>query len=136
MIPGIRGIFGAIGEKISTKYDIPPIFVEWIGIFVFWVLFVIFNPDRFSSFDVYLLLGIYVLSLFIYLVTGNIKEVFKKPSVADRDFAQSIQQIQKNYLKSQKKKKKKKKIDFILGAAAGRQNLKFICYYNVILNVF
>ena len=109
MIPGIRGIFGAIGEKISNKYDIPPIFVEWVGIFVFWILFVIFNPDRFSSFDVYLLLGIYVLSLFIYLVTGNIKEVFKKPSVADREFAQSIEQIQKNYIKSQKKRKKRKK---------------------------
>tara|TARA_B100000427_G_C15035488_1_gene388781 strand:- start:134 stop:463 length:330 start_codon:yes stop_codon:yes gene_type:complete len=109
MIPGIRGIFGAIGEKISIKYDLPPIFVEWIGIFIFWVLFVIFNPERFSSLDVYFLIGIYFLSLFIYLVTGNIKEVFKKPSVANRDFAQSIEQVQKNYLKSQKKRKKRKK---------------------------
>ena len=55
MIPGVRGIFGAIGSKISEKYDIPIIFVEWVAIFVFWILYVIFNPDPFSSFDVYAL---------------------------------------------------------------------------------
>ena len=108
MLPGARGIFGAISGKISDKYDVPPIYVEWIGIFIFWVLYLIFNPDRFSSFDVYFLIGIYILSIFIYLITGTLKEVFKKPSIANKEFSDSIELIRKNYIKSQKKKKRKK----------------------------
>ena len=108
MLPGARGIFGAISGKISDKYDIPPIYVEWIGIFIFWVLYLIFNPDRFSSFDVYFLIVIYILTIFIYLITGTLKEVFKKPSIADKEFSDSIELIKKNYTKSQKKKKRKK----------------------------
>tara|TARA_Y100000817_G_scaffold280833_1_gene245085 strand:+ start:200 stop:532 length:333 start_codon:yes stop_codon:yes gene_type:complete len=109
MLPGARGIFGVISGKIADKYDIPPIYVEWVGIFILWLLYLFFNPERFSSFDVYFLIGIYILSIFIYLITGTLKEVFKKPSVADKEFSDSIEQIQKNYIQSHKKKKRKKR---------------------------
>ena len=108
MIPGVRGIFGAITEKISRKYDIPPIFIEWIGIFIFWIMYVVFNPSRFSSFDVYALMVIYGLSIFIYLITGTLKEAFKKPSVSDREFSESINQIYKKEIKKLKQRKRKK----------------------------
>ena len=114
MIPGVRGIFGAIGSKISEKYDIPIIFVEWVAIFVFWILYVIFNPDPFSSFDVYALIAIYILSFVIYFIVSIaifrnldlLKNAFKKPSVETKEFHAELEQIKKQ---NQPKKRKKKK---------------------------
>ena len=60
MIPGARGIFGALLGGISDKYNIPYIFVEWAALLIVWGLYVFFGPERFSSFDVYFLLFILI----------------------------------------------------------------------------
>ena len=87
MIPGARGIFGALLGGISDKYNIPYIFVEWATILVFWGLYVFFGPERFSSFDVYFLLFILIGSLVLYAIISlifsknldGVIDLFKKP---------------------------------------------------------
>ena len=89
MIPGARGIFGFLFEKISNKHDLPLIIIEWTAILICWILYLIFEPSKFSSFDLYFLAGCYVFSLFIYSIAsliggGNLNalfDMFRKPSV-------------------------------------------------------
>ena len=112
MLPGARGIFGALFGRISEKYDIPPIYVEWVAIFICWILFLIFEPSPFSSSDVIIIIFFYIASLVIYLIAsiisgGNLdllKNAFKKPSVEDKEFQDEI----KNILKQNRSKKSKK----------------------------
>ena len=118
MIPGARGIFGFLFEKISTKYDTPPIIVEWIAIFICWILYLIFEPSKFSNFDLYFLAGIYVASFFIYLIgsliaAGNLEmlsDVFSKPSVVNqRDRAEWSKIAKYSNKINQKTRTKRKK---------------------------
>ena len=109
----LRGIFGSILEKISNRYDVPPIYVEWLALLICWILWVIFEPSPFSSFDLILLIFFYIASILIYLIAsvisgGNlslIKDAFKKPSIAEKEFQNEINDI----IKEANSKKSKKK---------------------------
>jgi len=74
------------------------------------ILWVIFEPSPFSSFDLILLIFFYIASILIYLIAsvisgGNlslIKDAFKKPSIAEKEFQNEIDIIKEANSKKSK----------------------------------